>query len=850
MGIGRFFKKILTGSSYDRLSEQYTPKDFDPVIEKALKELTAGRTYWYNLKATESKTFYDDVLTLPDKEKVVFIMQQMERLHEWSKLSNRFVDGTEEKKQVRKAFVQQLFRNKLELDTEDIALLADGFVRYKGSDYNNVLGWPVKSFVTIIQKKYKCETVPPEVKDALLILLAVIDATKKNVYLGKDATKLSEQISEILFIPTENTAAIKPVFFLGDDDFAVYANEMITGLPEEEKPYWYRLIAFCQKATGSKPSKKYLDEGLILINALGTVHFQTMLKNWFSFIVKLKEKLVQQGYGYVFIVDINSECLKGFIWLCANFNEPELLQAIAAVADRAYRKIPGIGQTATLIGNACVYTLYKSDGLEGISHLSRLKLRAKHPSTQTLIQKYIETAAKERNVATDTIEDLAVDDFGLVNGERIFELESYKAVLKIEKIGKVSLNWYKSDGTPQKTDPAIVKEKQGEQLKKIKDTVKQIEAALTTQRDRLDLSFRTGRKMDWPHFVAYYLEHELVTGIVKKLIWRFENEESTIDAIRIDENWANNIDEVVSPGEGFSVSLWHPATDTLENVRQWRSFLIEKEIQQPLKQAFREIYLLTDAEVNTRSYSNRMAGHILKQHQFNSLAKIRGWRYSLQGNFDNGSDGTAELKLPGYQLIAEYWTNAIQTDATDVGIFNYVATDQVRFKNMQTRDVIDLAQVPVVAFSEVMRDVDLFVGVASVGNDSEWRDNGGMPAYRDYWQSYAFGELNEMSKNRKQILERLLPRLKIAKVAEMRDKFLVVKGKKRTYKIHLGSTNILMEPNDQYLCIVPDRSQKSYAENVFLPFEGDTGLSIIISKAFLLVDDDKITDTTITRQIG
>jgi hypothetical protein len=34
-----------------------------------------------------------------------------------------------------------------------------------------------------------------------------------------------------------------------------------------------------------------------------------------------------------------------------------------------------------------------------------------------------------------------------------------------------------------------------------------------------------------------------------------------------------------------------------------------------------------------------------------------------------------------------------------------------------------------------------------------------------------------------------------------------------------------------------------------LPFEGDRVLSIILSKAFLLADDRKITDPTITRQL-
>jgi hypothetical protein len=202
-------------------------------------------------------------------------------------------------------------------------------------------------------------------------------------------------------------------------------------------------------------------------------------------------------------------------------------------------------------------------------------------------------------------------------------------------------------------------------------------------------------------------------------------------------------------------------------------------------------------------------------------------------------------------LRVEYWVNEVNADnaMNDTGIWLYVATDQVRFLKLDTEEVVELADVPVLAFSEVMRDVDLFVGVASVGNDPAWRDGGGLPAYRDYWQGYSFGELTEVAKTRKQLLERLLPRLKIARIAEIKDKFLVVHGKLRTYKIHLGSTNILMEPNDQYLCIVPERSRKSNTENVFLPFEGDNGLSIILSKAVLLADDDKITDSTIIMQI-
>ncbi len=79
----------------------------------------------------------------------------------------------------------------------------------------------------------------------------------------------------------------------------------------------------------------------------------------------------------------------------------------------------------------------------------------------------------------------------------------------------------------------------------------------------------------------------------------------------------------------------------------------------------------------------------------------------------------------------------------------------------------------------------------------------------------------------------------------------MVRGDLRTYKIHLGSGNILMEPNDQYLCIVPSRSTEPKDSTVpqFLPFEGDQTLAIILSKAFLLANDTKITDQTIVSQI-
>nr|WP_211221551.1 hypothetical protein [Ktedonobacter racemifer] len=212
-----------------------------------------------------------------------------------------------------------------------------------------------------------------------------------------------------------------------------------------------------------------------------------------------------------------------------------------------------------------------------------------------------------------------------------------------------------------------------------------------------------------------------------------------------------------------------------------------------------------------------------------------------------------------------------ETDINNAGTYLYLTTDQVRFYEIDASEnyahaggggyvsnswrgddtavPLSLDRIPPLVFSEVLRDIDLFVGVASVGNDPTWQDGGPEGRYRDYWQSYSFGELSATAETRKQILERLLPRLSLAQRCRIEGRFLKVQGDLRTYKIHLGSGNILMEPNDQYLCIVPGRGP-STTQDLYLPFEGDTVLAIILSKAFLLAEDTKIADPTITSQIG
>jgi hypothetical protein len=409
-------------------------------------------------------------------------------------------------------------------------------------------------------------------------------------------------------------------------------------------------------------------------------------------------------------------------------------------------------------------------------------------------------------------------------------------------------------------------------VKELQRDLKDIQGMLSAQRDRIDALFLAQKS--WPVRIwrERYVDHPLVGTIARRLIWlAAETPVLAIDGVVTDMSGS----QVDLPPDGL-IRLWHPVERSLEEVLALRKRIESLGIVQPFKQAHREVYLLTDAERRTASYSNRFAAHIVRQHQFNALCGARQWRNKLRLMVDDEYP-PATRDLPNWNLRAEYWIEGAGDeygqDTNEAGVFLRLVTDQVRFYRTNaavnvahaggggysTRargpgdgnvdEPVPLEEIPALVFSEVMRDVDLFVGVASVGNDPTWQDGGPGGRFVEYWRNYSFGDLSATGVSRREILEGLIPRLKIAKQCSLTDKFLVVKGSRRTYKIHLGSGNILMAPNDQYLCVVPDAHARTRNDQVYLPFEGDATLSIILSKAFLLSEDEKIKDTTINRQI-
>jgi hypothetical protein len=267
---------------------------------------------------------------------------------------------------------------------------------------------------------------------------------------------------------------------------------------------------------------------------------------------------------------------------------------------------------------------------------------------------------------------------------------------------------------------------------------------------------------------------------------------------------------------GGPVTAVHPFTLYQRGLlARWQEEVVRRRITQPVKQVFRELYLLTSAEREADEASRRFAGHVVNGKVAAQLLAGRGW--SVHGEHDDhqatrpaGPGLTAALRcgLHGYFGLGD------------------VTTGDVRF--LADGALVPLDSIPEVAFSEVMRDLDLVVSVAGAAAD-EYRS----PA---------------VANSRAQLLAALIEDLGLDRVT-VEGTAAVVRGSRATYRVHLTSGSIHLEPAG-YLCIVPATFGSRAHQRLFLPFaDEDQRTSVILSKVLLLNEDETITDPTILAQL-
>ncbi|WP_330263152.1 DUF4132 domain-containing protein [Streptomyces griseorubiginosus] len=505
------------------------------------------------------------------------------------------------------------------------------------------------------------------------------------------------------------------------------------------------------------------------------------------------------------------------------------------------RLLPGITlaptPARTLPSQALLYELVRAaqdfPTPELVASLRTVRKSVRHAGVPKQLDKMLkkaEAALAERTDVALRLPTLGFDEDGVLIQEAG---DGYAAVVTVT--GSATLTWHK-DGRPLKSAPAPVRRNQPALVKEVRELVRRVDAQLLTLARALEGGYAVDAVHRYGWWRAELARHPLARTVVRRLIWEVEIEPGTWQAVLPEAG------DLPAAPDDAAVRLWHPLRSEPDAVRAWRDLLVEREIRQPFKQAFREIYRLTPAEEETRVHSDRFAAHLVHYHRMFALFRARGWTSDRLGPWDGGAEGAAERTLGAGEWRVRFHHRSADWQEEEP----LATTDQVRFARRVEggwREV-PLTDVPALVFSEAMRDVDLFVGVTSIGADPEWTDRG---PERGQGERFGCAALTASAEARRAALERILPRLTIADRCALDGRHLVVRGTLRTYRIHLGSANVLMEPDNSYLCIVPARGRGD--GKVFLPFEDDR-LSVILSKAFLLADDAGITDRTILAQLG
>ncbi|KAB8182153.1 DUF4132 domain-containing protein [Microbispora catharanthi] len=605
------------------------------------------------------------------------------------------------------------------------------------------------------------------------------------------------------------------------DEWAMVLRDHLGDTPAAEL---VRLVDHLCALNGPRPTKAWRKRCLELLRPDGAKELVRVALGAFD---RITEWNTHWGTARLTVSDANVDVARGFVWAATLLQAENVVPALTELALRTAGVRRDVREDLKLAG-AAINALGDCGDPAAMESLWWLQRTIRHRALRKQVDTALNAAAARQGITPGRLLERSVPDHGLgPDGTLKRTIGDWTAVLAVEDAMTVRLGFRSPDGTTVGTAPAALKETAD--LKALKALRKEIRQTLSAERARLEGLFTVDRAWPYEEWARYYRDHPITGAVARGLIWEVDGRSS--------------LPAEAEPGS--HVRLWHPARATVEEVVAWRETVTERRLRQPFKQAFREIYLRTPAEERTRVYSNRFAAHIVDHPRLYALLKERDWQTNWLGPFDGGYDAEAKKELAegAWRVRFRYETAAV--DAGHEVIL--AATDQVRFDRREGRAFrqVDLAEVPPLVFSEAMRDVDLFVAVTSIATDPEWVDRGEDP-HHAYWRETSFGVLPPSAQVRRDALARLLPRTAVADRCTLTDRFLVVRGDLCTYKIHLGSANILMDPGDVYLCIVSARKRDA---RLFLPFEENGQLSLILSKAFLLANDSTITDEAILRQI-
>ena len=380
--------------------------------------------------------------------------------------------------------------------------------------------------------------------------------------------------------------------------------------------------------------------------------------------------------------------------------------------------------------------------------------------------------------------------------------------LLIDENGKSSIVAIKND---KKLKSIPAKHRKNKQVLELKTYHKTLQEQYRRTRKSLELAMVNGDEFSVSEMENLY-KHPVVAPMIKKLVLTCNNSYGF---------WQNgsliSFNEQSSTIEG-DIRIAH--CSDLYEAKIWsdyQGYFFTNKLVQPFKQVFRELYIPTKDELSETSVSRRYAGHQIQPKK--AIALLKGQQWTV--DYEEGLQKVHHKENCIARMFAMAdWFSPADVEAPTIETIEFVDRKKgkrIAFEELNRR-----------TFSETMRDIDLVVSVAHVGDVDP--------------------EASQSSIELRSVIVKETCRLFKLNNVTFSENHAKISGNLGEYSVHLGS-GVCHKMAGSALSIIPVHSQ--HRGRLFLPFmDDDPKTAEIMSKVLLLAKDEKIMDPSILEQIG
>jgi hypothetical protein len=532
--------------------------------------------------------------------------------------------------------------------------------------------------------------------ETLMHCLVLLDTSeKKSVTVGEDRVNI--QIDILMHGGPEQLVSRR-------DALGVLVIEYLSNIKStRQKEYWTSFIDHCLNAgEGNVPTRKWWKRAKELVNRIDADYFIVRLRDWISFCqgqlmaIHAGRKHSFTDYNIDFLSAINHNMLKAFIWCSAIPDNKALLDLLDTYVPWAYKKKGSAGPLSTKTGTACIYAYTFLPFSEALSRIARFRMQVKRGATLKSIDKILHTFAVQQDISPYELEEYIVPDYGLdQQGILRVPVGELTGVYSLQDSGKSALSLEKN-GESLRSAPAAHRAA----LKEFKKLAREIDDTLSASSMRLERSFLRQHPWSFNHWKIFYLDHPLIRILTTRLIWKFNTNGQLATGYYLDGHIIDYKGKPVVVDADTQVTLWHPMNEPVKTVKAWRSFLLEHHIEQPFEQVNRKTYTPTRDELADGFYSSRFACQVLNRQKFKHVIAERGW--TLRHKTLHNWSYVPHIALAGWDIRVNFFADRKEEDT--------VVTDLLNF--YREGEPLPLCEVPPVIFSEMIRDVSLFVASA------------------------------------------------------------------------------------------------------------------------------------------